>query len=68
MKAILADEKKLLCVIKEEISLIADKYGDDRRTAIGYDEYDISMEDLIPDEHVLLQELTWVSVKRMTPR
>ena len=49
-KAILADKNKLLTVIKTEISIIADKYGDDRRTSIGFDEYDISMEDLIPDE------------------
>ena len=48
LKAILADKKKLLGVIREEILLIADKYGDDRRTSIGFDEYDISMEDLIP--------------------
>ena len=44
-KEILADKKKLLGVIKQEISLIADKYGDDRRTSIGFDEYDLSMED-----------------------
>ena len=43
-KAILADRKVLLGVIKEEIILIRDKYGDERRTSIGYDEYDISME------------------------
>ncbi|MEE0115993.1 MAG: DNA topoisomerase (ATP-hydrolyzing), partial [Lachnospiraceae bacterium] len=48
LKAILADKKKLLGVIREEILAIAEKYGDDRRTSIGYDEYDISMEDLIP--------------------
>ncbi len=49
LKAILADEKKkLLAVIRTEILEIADKYGDDRRTQIGYDEFDISMEDLIP--------------------
>ena len=66
-KAILADKNKLLTVIKTEISIIADKYGDDRRTSIGFDEYDISMEDLIPDELVLLHVLIWDNVKRMTP-
>ena len=45
LKGILADEKKLLGVIREEIMLISDKYGDDRRTKIGYDEFDLSMED-----------------------
>ena len=46
-KAILADRKILLGVIREEIILIRDKFGDERRTSIGYDEYDLSMEDLI---------------------
>ena len=52
LKAILADRKVLLGVIKEEILVIKDKYGDDRRTKIGFDEFDISMEDLIPKENV----------------
>ena len=48
LKAILADEKLLLGVIKEEIQIISDKYGDERKSKIGYDVYDINMEDLIP--------------------
>ena len=47
------DEHRLLGVIKEEIIMISDKYGDDRRTAIGFDEFDMSMEDLIPDEDTI---------------
>ena len=47
-KAILADRNLLLRVVREEILLISEKYGDDRRTQIGFDEFDISMEDLIP--------------------
>ena len=43
LKVILADEKKLLGVIREEIMLISDKYGDDRRTKIGYDEFDLTL-------------------------
>ena len=66
-RAILADKNKLLTVIKTEISLIADKYGDDRRTSIGYDEYDISMEDLIPDEPCVIARTNLGYVKRMTP-
>ena len=66
MKAILADEKKLLGVIKEEISLIADKYGDDRRTAIGYDEYDMSAEDLIPDDDIVVTMTNFGYIKRMS--
>ena len=65
-KEILADKKKLLGVIKQEISLIADKYGDDRRTSIGFDEYDLSMEDLIPDEPVVIARTTLGYIKRMT--
>ena len=66
LKAILADEKKLLGVIKEEISLIADKYGDDRRTAIGFDEYDMSAEDLIPDEDIVVTMTNFGYIKRMS--
>ena len=66
LKAILADEKKLLGVIKEEISLIADKYGDDRRTAIGYDEYDMSAEDLIPDDDIVVT-MTNLAILRECP-
>ena len=67
LKAILADEKKLLCVIKEEISLIADKYGDDRRTAIGYDEYDMSAEDLIPDDDIVVTQRPILAILRECP-
>lgn len=65
-KAILADEKKLLAVIKEEITVIRDKYGDDRRTAIGFDEFDISMEDLIPNESTVIAMTRLGYIKRMT--
>ena len=65
-KAILADRKLLLGVIKEEISLIAQKYGDDRRTSIGFDEFDISMEDLIPVENTVVALTHMGYVKRMT--
>ena len=67
-KAILADKKLLLGVIKNEISEIADKYGDDRRTSIGYDEYDISMEDLIPDEPCVIARTNLGYVKRKIGR
>ncbi len=65
-KAILADEKKLLGVIKEEIIFIRDKYGDERRTSIGYDEFDISMEDLIPNENTVIAMTRLGYIKRMT--
>ena len=65
-KAILADEKLLLGVIKTEILLIADKYGDDRRTRIGFDEFDITMEDLIPKENTVIAMTSLGYIKRMT--
>ena len=66
LKAILADKKKLLGVIREEILLIADKYGDDRRTSIGFDEYDISMEDLIPVTNTVITMTKLGYIKRMS--
>ena len=67
LKTILADEKVLLGVIKEEISVISEKYGDERRTSIGFDEMDISMEDLIPRENVVVTMTRMGYIKRMTP-
>ena len=65
LKAILADEKKLLGVIKEEILAISDKYGDERRTSIGFDEYDISMEDMIPVTNTVITFTKLGYLKRM---
>ncbi|MBO7632139.1 MAG: DNA gyrase subunit A [Lachnospiraceae bacterium] len=64
--SILADEKKLLAVIKSEISIISDKYGDDRKTAIGFDDFDISMEDLIPDDPTVIARTKLGYIKRMS--
>lgn len=66
LKAILADEKLLLGVIKDEIQVIADKYGDDRRSRIGYDVYDINMEDLIPRGNTVIAMTSLGYIKRMT--
>ena len=66
LKAILADEKLLLGVIKEELLMIAEKYGDDRRSQIGFDVYDINMEDLIPRENTVIAMTSLGYVKRMT--
>lgn len=66
LKEILADEKKLLGVIREEILLISDKYGDERRTKIGYDEFDITMEDLIPVSDAVITMTHLGYIKRMT--
>jgi len=66
LKAILADEKKLLGVIREEIMLISEKYGDERRTSIGFDEYDISMEDMIPKTNTVICMTKLGYIKRMS--
>lgn len=66
LKAILADEHKLLGVIKEEILMIATKYGDDRRTAIGFDDDDITIEDLIKKENTVITMTKLGYIKRMT--
>lgn len=65
-KAILADRKLLLSVIKEEITLISNKFGDERRTSIGFDVFDISMEDLIPVENTVITLTHMGYIKRMT--
>lgn len=66
LKAILADRKILLGVIRKEILVIRDKYGDDRKTKIGFDVYDISMEDLIPKENVVITMTKLGYIKRMS--
>ena len=66
LKAILADRNTLLRVIREEILAISEKYGDDRRTAIGFDAFDISMEDMIPRENTVITMTTLGYIKRMT--
>ena len=66
LKAILADRKKLLGVVREELIVISDKFGDDRRTSIGYDEYDISMEDMIPVTNTVITMTKLGYIKRMS--
>ena len=66
LKAILADRKVLLGVIRREILTVSEKYGDDRRTSIGFDEYDLSMEDLIPRENTVITMTKLGYIKRMT--
>ncbi len=65
-KAILADEKLLLGVIRTEILLISEKYGDDRRSKIGYDESEIDVEDLIPRGNAVIALTSLGYIKRMT--
>ncbi len=65
-EAILSDRTLLLRVIRKEILEIAEKYGDDRKTSIGYDVYDISTEDLIPKENTVIAMTKLGYIKRMT--
>ncbi len=65
-KAILADEKLLLGVIKKEIIEISNKYGEERRTSFEYDESEITMEDLIPNENTVIAKTSLGYIKRMT--
>ncbi|MBO4782924.1 MAG: DNA gyrase subunit A, partial [Lachnospiraceae bacterium] len=65
-KAILGDEKILLGVVRDEVEAIGSKYRDPRRTSIGFDEYDISMEDIIPDEDTVIAMTKKGYIKRMT--
>jgi len=66
LKGILADEKKLLALIRDEMSVIAEKYGDDRRTSIGMAADEFTDEDLIDDEPAVLAMTHLGYIKRMT--
>ncbi|MDE7285966.1 MAG: DNA gyrase subunit A, partial [Lachnospiraceae bacterium] len=66
LKEILADEKVLLGVIRTEIKEISDKFGDERKSRIGYDAFDISMEDMIPNENTIIAMSNLGYIKRMT--
>ena len=66
LKAILADEKKLLGVIRDEILIVRNKYGDDRRTSIGIDDDEITIEDLIKKENTIITMTKLGYIKRMT--
>ena len=66
LKAILADKNLLLGVIKDELLVIRDKYADERKTQIIFDSSDISMEDMIPDENMVITATQLGYIKRMT--
>ena len=66
LKSILADENKLLTVIKEEMEIVRDKFGDERRTKIGINVGDLSDEDLIPEEDTVVVMTNLGYIKRMT--
>lgn len=66
LKAILADRKRLLGVIREEILIVKEKFGDERRSQIGFDEFDISMEDMIPRDNTVIAMTNLGYIKRMT--
>ena len=65
-KEILGDERRLLAVIKEELDVIADKYGEDRKTSFSYDDI-LDAEDLIADDDVVITSTSLGYIKRMSP-
>ena len=65
-KEILGDEKKLLGVIKEEISIIDDKYGDDRRSKVVMDDSEVADEDMIERGDTVIAMTNLGYIKRMT--
>ncbi len=65
LKAILADEKKLLGVIKDELLVISQKYGDERRTALGRDVDEVTDEELIERENIVIAMTKLGYIKRM---
>ena len=64
-KAILADEQKILNIIKEELTTVKEKYGDDRRTKLTIDTSEIDVEDLIAEEDVVITLTHNNYIKRM---
>lgn len=54
LKGILADNKKILAIIKQELKELIKKHGDDRKTDISHDVTEFSMEDMIPKEKVVI--------------
>ena len=67
LKSILGDEKVLLGVIRDELLVIKDKYGDDRKTAIELAEDEFNAEDLIPNEAAVVAMTKLGYIKRMSP-
>ena len=66
LKGILADEKKLLAVIRKEMNDIADRFGDDRRSRIETFISEIEAEDLIPNVNTVIAMTSLGYIKRMT--
>ncbi|HPT76069.1 MAG TPA: DNA gyrase subunit A [Defluviitaleaceae bacterium] len=65
LKAILASEKRLYGVIKEELLIILQKYGDDRKTKFAHDDGEIDIEDLISDEQNVVTLTRLGYIKRL---
>ena len=66
LKAILADKNLLLGVIRDELLVVKEKYADERKTQILFDSSDISLEDMIPDENMVITATQLGYIKRMT--
>ncbi|SHI45845.1 DNA gyrase subunit A [Parasporobacterium paucivorans] len=66
LKLILGDNNRLLKVIREELLIVCEKYKDERRTGIGYDDSAVDMEDLIPENDTVIAMTKRGYIKRMT--
>ena len=64
-KAILADESRILGIIKDELTQVKEKYGDARRTRITIDTSELNVEDLIAEEDVVITLTHNNYIKRM---
>ena len=65
LKSVLADESKIMAIIKEELTQVKAKFGDERRTTITYDMSEMNEEDLIADEDVVVTISHNNYIKRM---
>ncbi|BEU88417.1 DNA gyrase subunit A [Selenomonas sp. TAMA-11512] len=65
LKSVLADEAKIRQIIREELTEVREKYGDDRRTEITIDTSEINVEDLIAEEDVVITLTHGNYIKRM---
>ena len=67
LESVLADEQKVLDIIKKDLQEKADKFGDDRRTEIVNDTGDMDVLDLIADEEIVITLSNQGYIKRQTP-
>src|SRR3989441_3540085 len=68
LEGILASRERILEIIKAELLEVKEKYGDDRRTAVEAEAYEMEIEDLIPEEDVVVTITNTGYIKRVPPQ